>query len=217
MVSHTLIRTVHQSATIPIPKRKAQKFFVRFCLPRGQTVELRIASGLHHIIDASTGNVRKTLGELTATVVDGVGGSQLESQLEAERLDIYGDDGSGPDNPRRHYCRQSDGSSAKYGNARAGLDCKGVNHRSDAGLQAAAERREQFQWRRSRYFYEVAHGRQRVSGEGRLGEEAPADAAAFKRVAAIQALETEVGSRGPSVSSFSIGAADPARAARRRG
>ena len=52
----------------------------------------------------------KTLGELTATVVNGVGGSQLESQLEAERLDIYGDDGSGPDNPRRHYCRPSDGS-----------------------------------------------------------------------------------------------------------
>ena len=152
----------------------------------------------------STGIVQKTLGELTATVVDGVGGSQLESQLEAERLDIYGDDGSGPDNPRRHYCRQSDSSSAKYCNARAGLDCKGVNHRSDASLQAAAERREQFQWRRSRYFYEVAHGRQRVSGEGRLAEEAPADAAAFKRVAAIQALETEVGSRGPSISSFSI-------------
>jgi hypothetical protein len=179
------------------PARKKRQFAARVEQIDGQTVELRIPSGLDHIIDASTSNIRKTLGEIAATVVDGVGGSQLESQLEVERLDIHGDDGSGTDNPRRHYYRQSDGSRAKYGKARAGLDCKGVHHRSSACLQAAAEGRQQFQWQRSRHLYQVAHGRQRVGGEGRLAKEVPVDAAAFKRVTAVQALKTEVGLMEP--------------------
>jgi hypothetical protein len=125
-----------------------------------------------------------------------------------------------PNNPRRHCCRQSNGSRAKYGNARASLDCKGVNHHSGAGLQAAAEGRQQVQWQRSRHLYQVAHGRQRVSGKGRLAEEVPADAAAFKRVTAVQALKTEVGlieplkvcrvvsSTGPALTSGLVGEHD---------
>src|ERR1019366_44844 len=45
--------------------------------------------------------------------------------------------------------------------------------------------------------YQVAHGRQRVGGEGRLAKEVPVDAAAFKRVTAVQALKTEVGLMEP--------------------
>ena len=67
----------------------------------------------------------------------------------------------------------------------------GLN-RSGAGLQAAAEGRQQFQWQCFRHLYQVAHVGQRVSGKEDWPN-MPADAAAFKRATAVQVLKTEVG------------------------
>src|ERR1017187_639027 len=158
----------------------------------GHMAHLRITGTLHHIINTSARYGGNAPGEIPAMVVDGVSGAQLPGQFEPAGFDVHGDDGSGTDDPRGHYRRQSNGSRAKHRNARPALDCQGIHHRSRARLDATTEGRQQPQRKRFGNFHQVACGHHRVGGEGGLAKEVPAHTAALERVASIQARKTKV-------------------------
>ena len=98
----------------------------------------------------------------------------------------------GADDACRHDRRQAHGPGAEDGDVGSGRDCKRVHHGAGPGLQAAAQGRQMLQRQVPGNHNDVAFGRQAVGGKRRLPEEVSADAAAPKRIAAVEALEAEV-------------------------
>ncbi len=52
----------------------------------GELVHLRVASGFHHVINATTGDIGDAGGDFIMTIVDCVGGAQLQGEFEPHGL-----------------------------------------------------------------------------------------------------------------------------------
>jgi len=68
----------------------------------GEPVHLRAASGLHHVIDATTGDTGDAGGDILTAIVDLVGGAQLQGELEPFGFKVDTDNRAGADDAGRH-------------------------------------------------------------------------------------------------------------------
>ena len=99
--------------------------------------------------------------------VDEVGRAERLGHLELVRVEVDGEDAAGLGHHRALDARQADAAEAEHGDGGAGLDLGGVEHRADAGGDAAAEQADFIQRRRRVDLGERDFRHHGVFGKGR--------------------------------------------------
>src|SRR5471032_2317449 len=117
-----------------------------------------------HIADALEGKVHAAVGQVDDHVLDGavvvfrvdaVGGAQLPGDFKLGRVDVDGNDATGLGFHRADDGRQANAAEAEDSHGIARLDLGSVDHRADAGGNAAAEQADLFQ---RRFFRDFCNG-----------------------------------------------------------
>src|SRR5690606_17543146 len=102
-------------------------------------------------------------------------GAELARKRQPFRPDVDSNNWTGANDPRRHDCREANGSGSENSKGLAGLDAKRIDHSAGSGLQAATERRQESERQGSAHLHDVPLSRQDMRREGRLAKKVPAD------------------------------------------
>jgi hypothetical protein len=86
-----------------------------------------------------------------------VGSAELPSQLESDRVPVYGDDRVAPLDDGGQDGSQADGAHAEHGDRAAVARLQHVQHRAGAGLDATAQRRQHLEWEGPVDRHDVVH------------------------------------------------------------
>src|SRR5688500_6296633 len=120
---------------------------------------------------ATTGNLPHSHHGIRFPAVDDMRRSKFSGKLEARWHHIGGNNGCRSRDPRRHYRTQPHRTPAEGGETAAWSDFQCVLHGACAGLNAAAQRAKQLEWRFLRHLDHVTFIRKRICAECRLSEE----------------------------------------------
>ena len=99
------------------------------------------ADGLEGVVHAAAGELAHLADRVALRRVDGVGGAELAGQLELRLEHVDGDDLAGAGDGGALDAVEADAAAPDHGDGGAGLDLGGVEHRADAGGDAAADQR----------------------------------------------------------------------------
>ena len=117
---------------------------------QGRAHDVDVADALERVVDAAIGQVDDDVLDRVVVVgrVDEVRGAERAREVELGRVDVDGDDPAGLGHHRALDHGQADAAEAEHGHAGPGLDLRGVEHRADAGGDAAAEQADLVERRR---------------------------------------------------------------------
>ena len=132
----------------------------------------RVPGGVETEVRASAGDGLHLGNHIGIGSLDGVGGAQLQSQVEPVPVDVDGHDGGRAGDLSGHDRREPDGPGAEHHQAGPRPDVERDQDRSGTGEDPAAERAEQLEGKVGVDHHRVAGGGEAVGGQRRLGEPA---------------------------------------------
>ena len=156
------------------------------------------ADRFERVVHAAAGHRDDFADRVGLLRVDDVGGAELAREFELTRHRVDRDDAARAGDRRAVDARQADAAAADHRNRRARFDLRGVDHRADAGRDAAADQRRAVERHVGADLHDGVFVHQHVLGERRQVQELEYRLSRLRSAAAVRPSSRSRSSRSHS-------------------